>query len=377
MRIKSILTGFMFLVATGLHSPASANCTLPYTLTNGQTADASQVMANLNAVIACLGTTTGGFVNRFRNGTMDVWQRGASGMSTTAAGPTTQTAADGWYIVPSGASVAWAQVAGRGPTVYSLKVTGASSVTDVLTKQRIESFVAAPLAGQTVTAQAQVYNSTGAAVTPTLTVKHAGSTDNWSSPVTDVSAVTLQSVANSQWTQIAYTFSANAASANGLEVTIDFGNNFTSGSQSIQITELDIRSTPGVATGINNSPPPPELRPIGVEVPFNQRYFETSYDAGVTPGTAGNLNTPSQLTSPTPTYPGIFVNFGARKRADPAIVLYSPHSGTIGNMSTNNTDYPALTNTVAEAGFGAYVNSTSGPAVGVTYYSHWTASAEL
>jgi hypothetical protein len=34
---------------------ARAQCTLPYTLTNGQTADASQVMANLAALASCLG----------------------------------------------------------------------------------------------------------------------------------------------------------------------------------------------------------------------------------------------------------------------------------------------------------------------------------
>jgi len=273
VKIRSVWMSFVALMAIMLQSPASANCSLPYTLTNGQTADASQVMANFNAVIGCLGTTTGGFVNRFRNGTMDVWQRGTSGTATTTAGPTTQTAADGWYVVPTGASVAWNQVAGRGPTIYSLKVTGASSVTDVLVKQRIESSVAAPLAGQTVTVQAEVYNSTGVSITPTLTVKHAGSADNWSSPVTDVSAVALQTAANSQWTQVAYTFSANAASNNGLEISFDFGNNFGTGSQSIQITELDIRATPGVATGINNAPPAPELRPIANELVFCERYF--------------------------------------------------------------------------------------------------------
>ncbi len=280
MKVRLGWICFLMLVASAVWAPASASCTLPYTLTNGQTADASQVMANLNAIIGCLGSTTGGFVNKFRNGTMDVWQRGTSGTSTTTAGPTTQTAADGWYVVPTGANVTWNQVAGREPTVYSLKITGASSVTDVLVKQRIESSIAAPLAGQIVTVQAQIYNSTGNTVTPTLTVKHAGSADNWSSPVTDVSAVSLQSTPNSQWTQVAYTFSANAASSNGLEISFDFGNNFSGSGQSIQITELDIRSTPGVATGVNNTPPAPELRPIGSEMPFNLRYLFAINEGG-------------------------------------------------------------------------------------------------
>lgn len=256
--MRKVLLGkiaILGLILCALQSPARATCALPYTLTNGQTADATQVMANFNAVIGCMVTpTTGGYINKFRNGTMDVWQRGITGASSTAAGATTQTAADGWYVVPTGASVNWSRADGRSLTLYSLKVTGAASVSDVVVKQRIEGSVAAPLSGQTVTVEAQVYNSTGTSITPTLTVKHAGALDNWSSPITDVSAASLQPVANNQWTQVAYTFTASPVSSNGLEVSFDFGNNFGVGSQSVQITELDIRSTPGVTTGANNGP---------------------------------------------------------------------------------------------------------------------------
>jgi hypothetical protein len=47
---------------------------------------------------------------------------------------------------------------------------GATSVTDVIVKQRIESYIAAALCSQTLTVQAQAYNSTGGAITPLLTV---------------------------------------------------------------------------------------------------------------------------------------------------------------------------------------------------------------
>lgn len=36
------------------HPKAEAQCSLPYTLTNGQTTDASQVMANFNALLSCI-----------------------------------------------------------------------------------------------------------------------------------------------------------------------------------------------------------------------------------------------------------------------------------------------------------------------------------
>jgi hypothetical protein len=86
MRRRLALLTLLCLAAGAAARPASASCALPYNLQNGQTADAGQVMGNLNSVIGCIGApTTGGFVNKFRNGTMDVWQRGTSGTATTTA----------------------------------------------------------------------------------------------------------------------------------------------------------------------------------------------------------------------------------------------------------------------------------------------------
>ncbi len=218
------------------------------------------------------------FANRFRNGTMDVAQRGAGPLSVATSGAYTL---DGWIVVPSGAGVTAQQVAGRGPTLYSLKIAGAASVTDVIVKQRIESFLAAILSGQTVTVQAQVYNNTGATITPTLTIKHASAQDNWASATSDVSGANLQACANAAWTKVAYTFIASSSAGNGLEVSFDFGNNFGSTANSIQLTELDIRVTPNIATGLNGNPPAVELRPIMQELAFCQRYYEIlNYDSG-------------------------------------------------------------------------------------------------
>jgi hypothetical protein len=205
---------------------------------------------------------------------MDVWQRGTS--LTVTSGYT----ADGWIVVATGASVTVNRVvsgatAALSPPVYwDLCIVGATSVTDVLIKQRIESYVAAALCGQTVTVQAYVWNNTGATITPKLTVNHANAVDDWTAFTTDVNAVSLQACVNAAWTQAAYTFTA-AANMNGLEVIFDFGNNFAGASPNnrVYISACDIRSTPGVSVGINNSPPPVEIRPIGIEMPFNQRYY--------------------------------------------------------------------------------------------------------
>ena len=209
------------------------------------------------------------YQNLFRNGGMDVWQRGTATITVTTAGA---YAVDGWIVLPTGASVTVDQTAGRLRTVNSMKVTGAASVTDVIVKQRIESNIAAQATSQQVTFQAWVFNNTGGSITPTLTVKHPTVADNYTSTGTDVSAVSLQPCGSAAWTQISYTFAASSSSALGMEVAVDFGNNFTTTGKSIQITECDIRVSPGFASGINYLPPAPMFRPIHEEIVFCQHY---------------------------------------------------------------------------------------------------------
>lgn len=289
--------------------------------------------------------------------------------------------ADGWMVIPSGASVAVAQVGGRLLTAHSLQVTGASSVTDVLIKQRIEGRIAAALTDQVVTVQAQINNNTGGSITPTLTVKHAGSQDNWGSPATDVNAAVLQVCANGVWTRVAYTFIASVSAANGLEISFDFGNNFGAGAKSVEITECDVRVTPGAAAGLNSVPAPPELRPVWTELAFNQRYYETSYSQGVPPGRVADNGAFIFFISGAPSSSWIvvcYVLFKTTKRAIPTIVLYSPASGISGKATDYNstTDVAANANNVGDGGFEWDVGSAN---ITSTIYllGHWTASAEL
>lgn len=81
---------------------AAAQCVLPYQLTNGQTADASQVMANFNALIACLSS----------QGATNSVQYNAGGGSFAGVGPLT----NGQVVVGStgGAPQAQALTPGAG-----------------------------------------------------------------------------------------------------------------------------------------------------------------------------------------------------------------------------------------------------------------------
>lgn len=329
----------------------------------------------------------GGMVNKFRNGTMDVWQRGTS-PSLTAATSGSQYTADGWMVnwtASASAAPAISQGSGRLLTKNSLEITGAGNITDVQVQQRIESLIAAAFCSQTVTVQARVYNNTGASITPTLTVKHAGSQDTWISSTTDVNAVSLQACANGAWTQVAYTFSANAASYNGLEIIFDFGNNFSSASQSIQITECDIRVTPGATAGATNaSPPPPELRPIAVELPFCQRYFQSSFPAGVAPQNGyGSPRVPGYAAAATTAQS--VVNFFVPFIAAPStITFYSGSGGSAGEWeflgsSTSGSTAVASSGTAITNTWMAVNISLSGLTAGYADASQgwWTASAEL
>jgi hypothetical protein len=395
--MRTFLMWLSLVLLTPSAGLASPTCTLPYNLQNGQTADATQVMANLNALVTCVGTAAsagansditsltglssplpspGGFFNKFRNGTMDVWQRGTSVTATTSGNYT----ADGWILVPTGAGVTAQRTAGRQLTAYSLQVVGATGVLDVVVKQRVESVIAAPLSDQTVTVQARVYNNTTSPITPLLTVRHAGAADNWASPITDVSAVSLQSAPNGQWTQIAYTFVASTSSGNGLEISFDFGNNFSSNTYSIQITELDIRATPNVSTGINSNPPPPELRPIATELAFCQRYFETSYDLGTSPGTATTIGIQNVgFTSSGSTTAGM-ISFKMPKRADPTMNYYDSAGTANSTLSLYSSGFSPGHGSVGALSAGESsatmtLNQTSGNNQSV--YLQFTASAEL
>jgi hypothetical protein len=329
----------------------------------------------------------GGLVNKFRNGAMDVWQRGTSSLAATTSG---SYSADGWIVLPTGASVTCSQVSNTRSgalSLYALKVLGASSVTDVIVKQRIESTICAQLAGQVVTVQAQVYNNTGGSITPKLTVKHAGSQDSWTSPTTDVSAVSLQACANAAWAQIAYSFTASSSSGNGIEIGFDFGNNFGSSSDYIYITELDIRVTPGAtASATNSSPPPPELRPIFAELPFCQRYLYSTYGNGVATGTATRNGLQGSYAGPAPissSYIPVQFRCPVSMRAAPSssTISYWDGAGNASKVSyrqdgswTDSVAVATIPLTASPDGFTLEVSSTGGNAF---MSLHALVSAEL
>jgi hypothetical protein len=133
--VIAFILGLTCLVLGGLRA-AEASCSLPYTLTNGQTADATQVMANFNALVSCLssngsvnsGTTgqigyyaaTGTAISRqglsalldsnFGSTRGSILFRGASGWTPLAPGSAGQVLTS----AGTGADPAWAAGGGSG-----------------------------------------------------------------------------------------------------------------------------------------------------------------------------------------------------------------------------------------------------------------------
>jgi len=310
------------VVLTGGEMVAKCLVTVQYDAALNVGAGGYHMLSNpvpIGANVAALGN---GFANKLRNAPLDIWQRGtAFTIATTGVSYT----ADGFLVGPTGASCTVSQVAGRLLTANSIKILGGASMTDTFIKQRIEGSVAGPLNSQVCTFQAYLYNSTGGAVVPTLTIKHATALDNWGATVTDVNTVSMVSCPNAAWTQIAYTFTANSVSSNGIEALVDFGAALNLGANYVQLCELDLRATPGWPSGqIPTLNYVPELRPLTIENDVNQRYLP-----GFNTPTTNAVNGPLGFGgAATPSTAGIVLDFYTPARIAPTSVIATGAAST-------------------------------------------------
>lgn len=323
-----------------------------------------------------------GFVNKFYNPCFEVAQRGTTGTISTSGGFTL----DGWYATSTGANCVWAlSLQNGGHSSTGLQLNGATSVTGIKVRQRIEGAIVGELfttygTAQNITFQCSFLNLTGGTVTPTLTVSYATALDNWAGSTVDVNAVSLQPISNGTVGTLAYTWNPAAGSTNGLQIEVDFGNNFSANTKNGYIFAADVRSTPGLTVGLNSTPPLPELRPINVELPICQRYYETSYPNSVAAGSSGITYVQKYPVGAASA--GFFTNtFKFQKRATPS-VSYWDGAGNASKTSTyvaagtatNNVNAAVAPTNISVNGFDW--GSTAGALIVATGLA-WSASAEL
>lgn len=304
--------------------------------------------------------------NLIRNPVFNAVQRpGATvGAGTSATGP------DGHTLAATGAGLVWAILGpgfSGGPEgrLNCLSLSCAPGLTDVVVRERVEAIVAARAYGNAakrVTAFMQIWNQSGNTLSPKLTVKHAGGADDFSSPVTDVSAVALSAVPNNGILTLAYSFDSIAGTDNGLEVDWDLGAGLNAASGSVFIGEVGLMVTPGFPIGVCVSPPVIYAPPIEQDFDSAQRFLPAF---GKETGPIGHGIATSTTVA------GIYVPFRTRARSSPTSLTIA----TVANfelVDMTGTDVAATTALTFKnaSPHGAFITATvaSGLTSGAGYY---------
>jgi len=134
----------------------------------------------------------------------------------------------------------------------------------------------------------------------------------------------------------------------------------------------------GVQLEPGSTATPFERRSFGQELSLCQRYFEKSYTMSQLPGstTDGICSGANFLAVDTSSALGT-ATFKTSKRAIPTVTVYSPTSGAAGNARNAGNGFDTAAsgiNDITENGFFRFSGSWTS---GITYSTHFTASAEL
>lgn len=182
--------------------------------------------------------------NYFRNGNMysPYWTT-PSGVSCPAGAQTSN--AQYWYIQPNGSGNVNCLEDTNTPdllSLYSMKLVGASGITDVLCFEQINSDLSATLR-QVCTISGWIYNGTASPFTPTLQVAIANSIGNFAT-VTVAADLSFASCPAGQWTYVSLSQDLSVYSnvKNGLQLAIHIPTGvLNSGSNFVNLTRLKIQ----------------------------------------------------------------------------------------------------------------------------------------
>jgi hypothetical protein len=225
----------------------------------------------------------GGFVNRLLNGAFDVWQRGTS---LSAPWGTYVFTADQWVMeTDQPVTVSVAAGTGTGRSLNALQIGGAVNLSEAFLIQFMEGAASAPLAGRQATFQIRAQNFGAAPLTPVFYSNYASAFNDFGSLVEDYT-LPLQAVGPGQTVTLAVSFPVHPNAVNGYTVAVNFPSGY------VWVADADFRSTPGAPTGLNPSPPIPELRPIGLELTQCQRFYEFGRTFVTSYGAVGTVTTP-------------------------------------------------------------------------------------
>jgi hypothetical protein len=304
--------------------------------------------------------------NAIINGRMQIDQRNGGASFVVTAGADLAYGLDRWYVGCTGASISAQRIQASG--AYFHRFVGALGNTGVGIGQRIEAQNSRHMIGKTVTLSVKV--SSTSLGTLSYGVYYANSEDAFGS----LAVPTKTSITTGSWningTEATYstTFTMSANAYTGVEVVLS-GGALTNG-QTLIIRDVQLE--------IGSYASPIEVMSIDKELVACQRYFETTYSAGVAVGTSSLIG---YLTN-IPSFAGaggcdFSVNLKVSKRAIPTVVAYSPTTGASGFMrefasaADRAVTYTALgTNSISFYNSGATTANT-------THAAHFTATSEI
>jgi hypothetical protein len=337
-----------------------------------------------------------GFKNRIINGAMTIDQRNAGASVTPAANGFTL---DRWNAIMSAASKYSVQQSATAPAGFknSLIVTstsaysvGASEAFNLL--QSIEGLNISDLGWGTADAQAVTLSFW---VRSSLTGTFGGVLQNENNTRSYPFSYTISTANTYEYKTIAIVGDTTGTwlTTNGLGIKVRFslgagatvsgtagawsGSDFRSatGATSVVGTSGATFYLSGVQLEKGSTATPFEFRSIGQELALCQRYFESGYQFGVTPGTPqGSGNRPSiNLLAAFGAYLGTGISFKTIKRSAATVTIYD-NSGNAGKLNTNaGANQTVTVDYFGDRGFRVY-SSVSGT---VIIEGFWVASSEL
>lgn len=117
-----------------------------------------------------------------------------------------------------------------------------------------------------------------------------------------------------------------------------------------------------------------EIRSREQELALCQRYYQKSFTQGVNPGTA-DINGSLYMFNLSTTKTQGTARFPVDMRTIPTVAVYSPATGTAGQVRSSTADKAGSATTIGDSGFGSV--TCTGLTAAVTAAFHFTASSEL
>jgi hypothetical protein len=313
-------------------------------------------------------TTAGGRKNLLDNGEFRIWQEGTSFVADANA----EYTADRFvaYCIGSTAQIDRASNSQfptyQGQIQYGLRFRPSAGATEGGVIQRIEHSNTYHLQNKSITLSFILNSNENTVIGVDLTTPDV--TDDWSSFTSIDRQLSIPVSIGDNKIEVTFN-SLDSSVVRGLSVTIGF-TTFTAGSfdASIALTQLEVGT---VATDF-------EYVNIFEDSARCQRYFYSSYDPGVTPGTPYANRSP--LFYPQSASTDLFGThtFSQGMRVRPSITIFRPSTGTIGEVERENETFPLQVASLEFSVFGLFgIILTSAPAVDIFYQFHLTADARL